>query len=786
MNRIFLSILLLVISFFNIKGQDLTQNIWGNILDRDTKIPLEGVNVVVVNSNPQKGAISDSKGYYSISNVLLGRVSLKFSLVGYKSCIMQNLELFSGKELNINIELEREVLAIDEVIVKASREKALNNLAPISARQISIDQTSSYAGSRNDISRIAANYPGVSNVNDGRNDIVIRGNSPNGLLWRLDGLDIPGPQHFSGIGSNGGFISMVNYNTIANSDFLTGAFPSEYGNATSGIFDLNFRNGNFRKREYMFQIGALGTEFMLEGPFSKNSEASYLINYRFSTTSILKALGLNLGYAGQADYQDAMFKFNIPTKKIGTFSFFGIGGNNVFKVLFKNSDNSTFNEVMTENNDTYYTSGMGAMGVSHLYHLNTKMFIKTTFGVTGKFENVNIDSISLPSNAAIPFFRSETSKEKLTIQTFLRYTINSRINSKTGIILDRNYFNLASYFRNIDGSIKQFDRNGIGEINLYRAYTHWQYKVLDNVTINTGVHFQYLNMNKTYSIEPRFGVNYQVTQNNTISLGYGHHEQMQTLHTYYVSTNTPSGVINTNKNLGFIRSQHFVIGDQVKLSSNSTLKVEGYYQYLYDLPIQGGRKSSYSMSNDGSTYITPTEDSLINKGTGRNYGIELSLEKLYNQGYYYLISTSLFDSKYKGSDGVLRNTAFNGNYILNFLLGKEFKIGEQSKIIFDIKTCYAGGRKYTPIDAEESKIQNKAVFIDNLAYSKKQNDYFRTDFKITYRLNRTKVMHDFFINIDNVFNTKNVFTQIYSVRTKQLEYVYQLGIFPTFQYKLYF
>jgi hypothetical protein len=199
-----------------------------------------------------------------LKNVPLGRQSFQTSYLGYKNYNISNIEVNAGKELVLDIHLEESVTALEEISVTGYKNKTIGiNEMSVSSRMFSVEETGRYAGSLNDVSRMATNYAGVTNADDSRNDIVIRGNSPSGLLWRLEDMEIPSPNHFTSVGSSGGPISMLNYNVIANSDFMSGAFPAEYGNATSGIFDIKLRNGNNSKREYMAQVGALGTEFML-------------------------------------------------------------------------------------------------------------------------------------------------------------------------------------------------------------------------------------------------------------------------------------------------------------------------------------------------------------------------------------------------------------------------------------------------------------------------------------------------------------------------------------------
>ncbi len=784
-----LVIIIGIISLGMAAQAQVTQTVRGSVIDVDTKQPLFGVNIVVLNSDPFIGATTDMDGRFRLENVPVGRHNIKVSYIGYRESTVSNLEINSGKETVLNLQLEESVTTLGEVEIVAEEDKreSLNEMATTSARQFSVEETGRYAGSRNDVSRMAANYAGVSNANDSRNDIVIRGNSPNGLLWRMEGLDIPSPNHFTGVGSNGGPISMLNYNVIDNSDFLTGAFPAEYGNATSGVFDIKLRNGNDEKREYMFQLGALGTEVMLEGPFSGRGKGSYLINYRFSTTTMLTAMGIDFGFSGQADYQDVSFKFNIPTKA-GTFSLYGLAGNSIYKVLNSERDDDALDETITDNTNDKFTNRLGIIGLSHRYLISNNTFINTTIGLTGNGSIGEVDSVSTTDDERlIPYLASDSYQYRVSAHTYVKTKFNARNKLKVGAIIDQQSYALteAIYRSWLNGLEQTFDADG--NTYLVRAYAQWQHKLSDNLTLNTGIHHQQLLLNNATSIEPRAGIRWNFAPTQTMSVAYGLHSQMQILPTYFYGTITPNGLVNTNKNLDFTKSHHFVLGYGNALSEHSQLKVETYYQRLYDIPIHpASTPTSFAMINEGATFALANEDSLINNGTGQNIGLEITLERFFNRGYYYLFTTSLFDSKYTGSDGVERNTAFNGNYVSNLLLGKEFKVGENNKIIVDLKVSMAGGRRYTPIDLEASRLAGEAVEIDRLAYTEQHDPYFRTDFKITYRINKQKLSHEVFFNIDNVFNNQNIFLQTYNARNGTIGNIYQLGMFPTFQYKILF
>lgn len=779
-----LLILILVNSLINTYAQN-TQILRGTVFDIDTKTPLVGASVVI-EGTPQIGTISDQNGYFRIENVLTGRHTVYIRYLGYKDKTYSNIVIHSGKEFILEAGLEESVILVQDVVVNGLRKsEASNDMTTISARQFTVEETGRYAGSRNDVSRMASNYAGVTNGDDSRNDIIIRGNSPNGLLWRLNGLDIPDPNHFSGMGSNGGPVSMLNYNVLTNSDFLTAAFPAEYGNAMSGVFDIEMRKGNTEKREYMAQIGALGTEFMVEGPFKEKYYGSYLLNYRFSTTSILSAMGIDFGYDGEADYQDLSYNIYLPVSKKSKLSLFGLWGNSVYKIKAEDRSEDSFDPTGSNTNGKYITS-VYASGLSFFHPFNSNTYIKSTIGLSAETESGTIDSVSTTNANEIPYFRSENSTYNYTWHTFLQHRINARNKFKIGILIkDISYEIDEKNYSYETLNLKEL-RTSKGSSRLVQSYVQWKYIPSDHFRIVSGIHAQKLFLNNTAIIEPRFGAQWLVHPKHSINAGIGMHSQMQTLQTYFINTPGNELLVHSNKDLDFSKSVHYVLGYKTTLFKNTHLKLETYYQDLYNIPIHEGKKSSFSLINEGSEYLVHEEDSLTNKGVGRNYGIELSLERFFSNTYYFLITSSIYQSEYKGSDNVWRNTVFNGSYVFNVLAGKEFNLKKNRKIIIDVKVTTAGGRRYTPIDYERTMQAKELITRDDQAYTLQYKPYFRSDIKLTYRVNRKKTAHEIFLNIDNVFNNKNVFTQAFNSRTMQVEEIYQLGLFPTFQYKLYF
>ena len=789
MNTIRLFFIFCLVFVLKTINAQVTQTIRGSIIDKQSESPLIGASVQVVDVQPNPATVADNDGNFEIKNVPTGRHQIYVTYIGYSSSTIPNVVVNAGKETVLRIVLEENVTKLDAIVVSGKVEKSstLNELATISARQFNVEEVQRFSGGRNDVSRLAANFAGVVIANDSRNDIVIRGNSPTGVLWRMEGVPIPNPNHFSTLGTTGGPVSALNPNMIRNSDFLTSAFPAEYGNATAGVFDIGLRQGNKDKLEFTAQVAAFsGFEAMAEGPVGK--KGSFVAAYRYSFAEVAQAVGLNIGTKAVPKYQDLMFNIDLGNSKAGKFSIFGLGGLSKIAFLGKDIDSSDF--YAKTNEDAYVNSKIGIVGIKHNYLIDDKSYIRTVISgsYSGNTYDVYRDRDGILKKYVIAVSDFTTAYR---VSSFYNKKFNAKWSLRTGINLQNIQPNSNMQSRDTSKDwhpLRQFN----GTLNLLEVYAQTQFKPSDKITFNFGLHTQYLDLNQKTAIEPRAALNYHLTGAQTLNFGYGLHSQMQPLPILLDKDLTSNGTYQaTNQNLDFTRSHHFVVGYDVKSNNNWHGKIEAYLQLLENVPITAASTpSSYSVLNVGADFAFPYKPFLENKGTGSNKGIELTIEKFFSEGWYTLVTTSVFDSKYKGSDGVERNTAFNGNYVFNALAGKEFKFGKKKQNAFtlDTKLTSAGGRAYTPINLTASKLAGSEVFYDDKAYSEHYDPYFRWDIKLGYTLNSTKkkFTQQFFLDFQNVTGHKNIFQKQYSVERNEIYNVYQIGFFPDVLYRVQF
>jgi len=772
---------------------EITQTIRGKIIDKQSQMTLPGVNVVLLSTDPILGTASDIDGKFKIEGVPVGRHILKVSFLGYEDIILSNLDVTSGKQVVLNLEMEESVVTVEEVVVSANgKASALNQLSTLSTRTFSVEESNRFAGSLNDVSRMATNFAGVRSANDAVNDIVIRGNSPMGLLWRLDGVDIPNPNHFGDGGATGGPVSMLNNNVLANSDFMTGAFPAEYGNALSGVFDLRMRNGNNEKNEFLGQVGFNGFEAGAEGPISRKKGSSFLINYRYSTLQVLKNLGVDFGTGTSTPYyQDLTGKLNFPTKRSGTFSLTALGGISSIDFLDSQKDSSDSDGFYDmSDTDIRNRNKLGIIAFTHKYQIGNNAYSKFTLSASYTKNSNIVDSISTENKRIIPWYRSNYQRRHYNASFFVNKKFSAKHNARIGIICKIKEFDMVDSAWLEEDKIFRTLTDFNGNTIVLQPYVQWQYKINDKITLNTGLHSQYIQYNTKYSIEPRLGLKYKFHPNHTVSIAYGYHSMAAPLLLLESQVRLDDGSqITPNTNLGFTFSHHYVAGYDYTINSTTRFKAELYYQQIDDAIVEE-KPSAYSYLNAGS-FTFGSADYLTNDGSGKNYGAELTFEKFLDKGFYYLATASIFESKYKGSDGVERNTAFNGRYVFNVLGGKEFNLTKKPNkkpqlLTIDMKYNQAGGQRYTPINVEKSEQKNETVYIEERSYEKQLEDYIHLDLRIGFKMISKRLTQEWAIDMQNLTNRKNPLAMSYNQETQKIEKQYQTGFFPMMLYRVTF
>lgn len=779
------------------------QNVRGSIVDSETQFPLSGVKIQILteDSTLQLRAISDPDGEFRIENVPVGKHELIAAYLTYDTKSI-TIEVNSGKETIVKIPLQESFVEQEEMVVTGRKKgEVINELALISAQQFSVSETERYPGSRSDPARMASNFAGVGGTDDSRNDIIVRGNSPLGILWKVEGIDIPNPSHFAISGSTGGPVSILNNKILANSDFFMSAFPAEYGNSTSGVFDLKLRNGNNQHHEFTGQFGFLGTELLAEGPMNKNNTASYLVMGRYSTLSIFQALGIKFGTDAVPKYGDGAFKFNWQLKNGGAISLFGIGGASTIDIIISEQD-PTSQELYGEGDrDQYFGTKMGVVGLNYKKPVNERTFVTASAAYSYEQQYSHHDFLLRSADTLTSTIRIDSIYHLMDYDFQISkasafFSVNHKFNKyhliKAGLNTDLYMYNMVDSALEATHTnfVKRWDY--IGNSLLIQPFVQWKWRITEKMAFTAGIHSQYFSMSKSFSFaEPRLGWRMNLKNGQAIFAGAGMHSMTQPHYTYlYHQYDSLGNKVYHNKDMDFTRSLHAGVGYEKAFKKSLNLKMEAYYQSLSNVPVTIA-PSAFSLINMGSGFQRFFPEPLQNKGTGTNYGVELTVQKFFDRSFFFLITGSLFDSKYVASDNIERNTSYNSNYIVNLLVGKEFKLNAKQTISIGLKMTTAGGQRYGYVDTAATNYFQELVFQDQGFNSRQFRDYFRLDTKINWKFNATKVTHEIGLDLVNVTGQQNILglayaPDLFDPTAEPVSEKYQLGFLPIFYYKIDF
>ncbi|GJM35161.1 MAG: prevent-host-death protein [Saprospiraceae bacterium] len=759
-----------------VQAQVLTQTIRGQIVDADTRQPLVGATVDILNT--EMGATTNDGGHYRLETVPVGRYRLRISYLGYDVLEIPEVLVESGKELVLDMTLTESSTDLETVLVQASRSDT-RTFCP-TVKTLTVEETLRFPATFFDPARLVTTFAGVVNDNDQANGISIRGNSPNGLLWQLEGLDIVNPNHTPNAGTfsdritqNGGGVNILSAQLLSTSYFYTGAFPADYGNALSGVMDMRLRRGNNQQQEFTGQAGLIGLELATEGPFSMDNEASYLVNYRYSTVALLDAMGLELGDES-ITFQDLSFNLVFPMANGGSFTLFGMGG--LSENVFKAERDSTTWEFEKDGQDITFESQMAAIGTT----------LELPVGQAGRWRNAvgfsGLESRRLADdlNAEYTPIREEeddNNQSKISLHSVYHHKFSANARLRAGLVLTQQDFDIRSLLGNV------LRTQGKGGGLLWQPYLGWQSRLGAQLDLNLGLHYTYFGFNGSNSLDPRASLEWRPNNQNSLSFSYGLHSQLQLPQLYFAQLSEAD-----NSDLGLNRAHHLVLAYQRQLGQATEIRGEAFFQSLFDIPVSGSRSSAFSALNLLEGFVT---EKLVNEGTGQNYGLEISLRQYMSNNIYYLLNATWYESTYKGSDGVERNTRYNGNYILNLTGGKEWrwrttKKGKDRLLGVNGRIAMIGGYRDSPIDMTASAAAGTTVYDEEDLFSIQQDAFFRLDLRIYYTRNKPKHSSTLSLDIQNTTNAENMAYTYYDTFQKTLVQKNQLGIIPNLSYRISF
>ena len=752
------------------------QTIRGQVSDVASGEPMIGVTITVENGTTW-ATVSDVDGNFEIKNVPVGRHSVRASYIGYEPVLLKEQLVSSGKELVLTLRMRESISELGEVVVKprVNKQLPLNEMAQVGARMFSVEEASRYAGGMADPARTASMFAGVA-TGGATNGISIHGNSPQMLQWRVEGVEVPNPNHFAEITeAGGGVFTSLNGTVLANSDFLTGAMPAEYGNALSGAFDMKMRVGNNTKYEHAVQVGTLGVDFASEGPLGKNTKASYLVNYRYSFLEIAKKLHAINMENETLDYQDLSFKFNMPTSKAGTFAVWFTG-------LVDNYENNAADvsewETLWDMNDSWSRQRSCALGINHTYRFKTGGTLHSSLAFTGAYRKLGIDDYDEMMNQ-MPDMLGRNSQWNVIISTQHQHKFSSRYTMQNGFEHQHlDFHTWLDYIKVIGGPLYRIYESE-GNTGLTRLYTNHKVALSSRLSAVAGVNVMWFNLNNQWLVEPRVSVQYKTSPSSTISLAYALNSRKESTDTYFVTG-------GYNEDLGLTRSHHISASFAQRLGENAMLKIEPYWQWLFDVPVEQG--TTYSILNHSLFY---QDRALVNEGAGRNYGVDLTLERYLKDGFYGMLTATLFKSEYRDAQGEWHHTRHDRGWITNILGGKEWMVGQGRKNVFGLngRLTMMGGDRYTPM-APGTTFDDVAMRPDRTIpqdganpYSKQMHMNVGYAFSVKYTINKRRTSHHFILEY---LQMRSFHGQTFDIRTHDLVDKYTSLTFPNIAYRVEF
>ena len=789
-------------------GVAQTSSVSGVVRDVDARYGLPGSTIELFqDGHDGRFASTDGEGRFSLADIPVGRWSLRVGFIGYEPFVQDVVEVSSGRPVYLEIMLQESFVALEAAEVTAASEDngLMNEMATVSARAFTVEETDRYAGSRGDPARMASNFAGVQGADDSRNDIVVRGNSPSGVLWRVEGVDLPNPNHFSIPGTGGGPVAILNNKVLSNSDFFTAAFPAEFGNSTAAVFDLRMRNGSTERMVRSAQFGFLGAEAMLEGPINKEKRSSFLVNYRYSSAVIFSKLGIDIGTSAIPYYQDGSFRLFFPQSNGGALAFWGIGGVSQVDIMISEQVRPERNIYGDNDRDQLFGSGTAITGVTYTRPIDEKTYLKATLAASR-------DRQDSEHNLVYRELAQDSTYRLDSVVDYMRYHFhNNRLSAAVHATTKRDAQTTWRYGCNVDYRVGVFEDSIRLEVDsldalqgwqrrwdarqssaLIQPFVQWKFRPNPQWTLSAGWHLQFQSLSRDFSwLEPRLGLQYQ-NGVNRFTAGLGVHSQVQASYLYASSNGVAAdGTLQMpNQAMGMTRSAHFVLGWSRPLSEVWSMKAEVYAQELWNIPVSL-EPSAFSLINSGSGFSRLFPDTLVNEGTARNYGVELTVSRAFRDRWFVLLTGSVFDSKFEGSDGIERNTDFNGGYAWNALASKDWKFNSAWSFVTGLKMTMAGGRRFGTPDVEASNAARELIYLDEGFNEQQFAPYFRLDLKTNLTWNRPESTHQLGIDFVNLTGKQNVLKLTYAPdesgdANQSIREEYQLGFLPIFFYRVDF
>ena len=786
-------------TFFNETAD--AQTLRGAVTDAISGEPLIGAAVRIPELDGV-GAATDIDGQYRIELSKPGRYTVEASYIGYETCVMKEQLVVGAKDNVVNITLRENNRELSEVVVRprVNKEATVNPTVLAGGLMLSMEEATRFAGGGNDPARLVSAFAGISASSNG-NGVSVHGNAPQMMKYRVEGVEVFTPNHYNDFYEAGfGMVSALNANVVGNSDFFVSTFNANYSNSLSGVFDMKMRAGNNSRHEHLIQVGTVSEEITSEGPLSKKSNSSYIVNYRYGFTSLANKMKI-IDYGSEFDFQDFSLKLNFPTKKAGTFSVFALGYfDSADDYMPDIEDISTIYDASKQKGSLYGLLG----GASHRIHFGNKWTWRTTLAYNAQHVKSDIgywdmlrdadNVLTVPvayaePHRVVPYSHQKMNEDRLLVNTELSKQVTARWLLQVGAEYSHRFFDLGYSSTDYVYSAASFTDlvKAKGDTGLGNVF--WQNVVKPSAyfSMNLGVTANYFAFSDDVSVEPRVSMKWEPNSRNSLSLGYGIHSMIERLDAYFYEEN---GKL-LNKDLGFSKAHHLLATYRYMFNENLNLRLNAYWQYGFDTPV-GVNGSTFCAVNRFMNYF---DEPLVNDGNTRNYGADVTLEQYMNHGFYGQVNVSVYKSEYRGQDKVWRSQLYDRGYMVKVLGGKEWMVGKGRQNVFNISAKYTvqGGLRYTPMDVDAmcalldaGMLGEQILYKDDETMSKQYNPEHTVDLTISYKINKKHVSHTIAFEGINILMNETPYAQQFDIinRTVSTE---KVGIsLPNLFYRLDF
>jgi hypothetical protein len=746
---IFVNLIFTNILFPQIKG-DIT----GRVTDNFSKQPIQDVIVRIIELDLKTG--TDEDGFFRFSGIEPGMYKLEFSSLGYVPVLKSDIIVRTGSPVNVLAELE--IVQTEEIIVQSERFIKPVDLST-SYKNLTNEEIRRSPGGFEDIGRVVQTLPGVSFINDGRNDLIVRGGAPAENLFVVDNAFVPNINHFGSQGATGGPTSIIDLNFINEINFITGGFSARYGDKLSSVLEIKLREGNRNKFSGNINLSATGFGAILEGPIGSKKRGSWLFSAR---RSYLDFVFNAVGFGFIPEYTSLQFKgvYEISNNNIFTVNF--IGNND--KVRFNNDteENRQNNEDILSNNQWGYVNSYELRSVfsSKSYFLFTLSRNYTNYEYSGR----DAEFVETFKNL------SEEGETHLKTEFFWLPEKTTQISAGIGGVL----INFTNEIMSAEDTLFFGDPERIiipavninSDNNTYKLFSYVQLsqRLFEKFKLNLGLRYDYFDFieEKNY-LSPRVSLSYSLFDNFNINASYG---------IFYQSPSYIWLISNQqNTQLTDIRADHYIAGIEYIPVSDLRASVEVYYKDYSNYPASTLRPY-FILANNGAEYQKPENfglEPLLSQGVGYTRGIEFFFQKYLTNDFYGNLNLSLFEAKYTSLDGIERSGDYNNRFLFiasgGYMLGKGWEISSKFR--------WFGGRPYTPINPVTG-IQNVEEY-----NSARYPDYYSLDLRVDKRWNFKKWSLITYIDIQNITGRKNITGYKWNEYENVVEANESIGVFPT-------